>query len=354
MRQRDLDLVFDRAARLPNGHYRVIVSKFAAGRPAGNFRYYGTRPDDPNDIVPHEHRRELRGARVFGAWLNHDDSRGINSLDMVETTNGKSWVKHYMFDFGSILGSGTVYAQRHRAGNEYLFEQRPGWLTLFTLGLYIRPWMTIDYPDVPASVGRLEAERFDPLTWRPEYPNAAFENMRPDDAFWAARIVSTFTDEMIRGVVEKARYSDPKATEYMSQTLAKRRDKVVAAFINLVCPVVDPVLGADGALSFGNAAIEAGAATPPAHYTLQWFAFDNAADVRRDVGEAVQVSSPAGRAPAGLLDGAEFVGVSVSGSHPQHPGWSSPATFTFRRKAGAWELVGVERAADVQATQIRR
>ena len=37
----------------------------------------------------HEHRRELRGARIFGAWLNHDDSRGINSLDMLETTNGR-------------------------------------------------------------------------------------------------------------------------------------------------------------------------------------------------------------------------------------------------------------------------
>ena len=59
-----------------------------------------------------------------------------------------------MFDFGSILGSGTVYAQRHRAGNEYLFEQKPGWLTLATLGLYVRPWMRIDYPDVPRrSVG---------------------------------------------------------------------------------------------------------------------------------------------------------------------------------------------------------
>ena len=58
--------------------------------------------------------------------------------------------------------------------------------------------MTIRYPDVPDSIGRIEAEAFDPLTWRPEYPNPAFENMRPDDAFWAARIVAKFSDEMIR------------------------------------------------------------------------------------------------------------------------------------------------------------
>lgn len=343
LRKRDLDLVFDRAARLPSGRYRVLVSKFASGRPAGNFRYYGTRSDDPNDIVPHEHRRELRAARVFGAWLNHDDSRGVNSLDMVETTDGRAWVKHYMFDFGSILGSATIFAQRHRAGNEYIFEQRPGWLTLATLGFYIRPWMTIDYPDVPASIGRLEAERFDPLTWRPEYPNPAFENMRPDDAFWAARIVSKFTDPMIRAVVEKARYSDPAATDYMTRTLIRRRDKVVAAFINQVCPVVDATLAADGTLSFGNAAVEAGAATPPTSYTLQWFAFDNTADVRRDVGGPEQVATPGGRAPAELLKGVDFAGVSISAVHPDQPTWDSPATFTFRRAAEGWQLVGVER-----------
>jgi hypothetical protein len=182
----------------------VLVSRFAPGKPLGNFRYYGTRPDDPNDTVPHEHRRELRGARVFGAWLNHDDSRGVNSLDMLETTNGRRWVKHFMFDFGSILGSGTIYAQRHRPGNEYIFEQRPGWLTLATLGVYVRPWMVIDYPDVPKSIGRLEAKSFDPIEWKPEYPNPAFDNMRADDAFWAARIVSRFTDEMIGAVVPKA------------------------------------------------------------------------------------------------------------------------------------------------------
>ena len=80
-----LDNVLSRGARQPNGRYRVLASRFAGGKPLGNFRYYGTRPDDPNDIVPHEHRRELRGARVFAAWLNHDDSRGVNSLDMLET-----------------------------------------------------------------------------------------------------------------------------------------------------------------------------------------------------------------------------------------------------------------------------
>ena len=204
--RRDINNVLRRAARQPNGTYRVLASRFADGKPLGNFRYYGTRPDDPNDIVPHEHRRELRGARVFGAWLNHDDSRGVNSLDMLVQRQDRRYVKHYMFDFGSILGSGTVYEQRHRPGNEYILEWKPGWLTLATLGLYTRPWMHISYPDVPPAVGRFESDAFQPELWKPEYPNPAFDNMRPDDAFWAARIAARFSDEAIRAIVEKARY----------------------------------------------------------------------------------------------------------------------------------------------------
>jgi hypothetical protein len=66
----DLDRVLQLAARRPDGSSRITASRAFEGIPVGPFRYDGTRRDDPNDVVPHEHRRELRGLRVFAAWLN--------------------------------------------------------------------------------------------------------------------------------------------------------------------------------------------------------------------------------------------------------------------------------------------
>jgi len=342
LERRDIKEVLLKSARLPNGNYRVLASRFADGAPLGNFRYYGTRPDDPNDIVMHEHRRELRGARVFGAWLNHDDSRGINSLDMLMDTNGTRWVKHYMFDFGSILGSGTVHAQYHRPGNEYIFEWVPGWVTLGTLGFYVRPWALIDYPKVPPSVGRFEGKAFDPEKWKPEYPNPAFHNMRPDDAFWAARIVSKFDDGMVRAIVEKAKYSDPKATDYITQTLIMRRDKVLKTYLNQVNPLVDVAIDKSGTLTFENAAVLAKAATPAESYTLQWFRFDNTQNEKTNAGDPVTITELRAPVPSALGDG-QYIGVTITGKHAQQSGWARPATFYFRRGSAGWETVGIER-----------
>lgn len=340
--RRDIDDVLRRAARLPNGRYRVLVSRFADGRPLGNFRYYGTRPDDPNDIVPHEDRRELRGARVFGAWLNHDDSRGVNSLDMLHTDGQRRYVKHYMFDFGSILGSGTVFAQRHRAGNEYLLEWLPGWRTLATLGLYTRPWLHIRYPDVPSSVGRVEAQAFDPLTWRPEYPNPAFDNMRADDAFWAARIVARFTEADIRGIVEKARYSDPRATDYIVATLVERRRRVLRAWLTAVNPLAEFVLNADGVLTFENVAVTAGVASQADAHDVRWARFDNTTGAT-SAEVTTQESGLRMTAPRAVLEGAAFVEVAIASRHPQFPAWTTPVTVHFRRDGDGWRLVGVRR-----------
>ena len=173
-----------------------------------------------------------------------------------------------MFDFGSILGSGSTVAQVPRAGNEYILEWEPALKTLATLGLYVRPWILVDYPEVAPSVGRFEADFFDPVAWRPEYPNPAFDNLRPDDAFWAARLVARFSDQAIRAIVAKARYSDQRATDYIAATLIKRRDKVLRAWLTGVNPIVEPALGTDGTLTFENAAVTAAIASPSATYIL--------------------------------------------------------------------------------------
>jgi hypothetical protein len=343
MRRSDVDRLLARAARLPNGKYRATASRFADGIPLGYFKYYGTRPDDPNDIHPHEHRRELRGSRVFAAWVNHDDSRGLNSLDMLEGPEGARHVRHYMFDFGSTLGSGSVFAQVPRAGNEYILEWAPALKTLATFGLFVRPWILVDYPDVAPSVGRFEAEFFDPEKWRPEYPNPAFDLMRPEDAFWAARLVAEFSDDALKAIVAKARYSDPAAADYITRTLIARRDKVLRTWLTGVNPIVDPQLSAAGVLTFENAATGAGVASAPTEYVLTWSRFDNAADAAVGPSEEQRVTAPRADAPAAMLKGGDYVSVTIRTIHPGFPGWNAPVVVYFRQGAAGWQPVGLTR-----------
>jgi hypothetical protein len=322
----------------------MSASRFVEGERLGNFKHFGTRPDDPNDIYPHEHRRELRANRVFAAWLNHDDSRAVNTLDMLVSGNGRKFIRHYMFDFGSILGSAP---DDPGSGHEHMFERRSTLAGLLTLGFWIQPWQLINYPDgLPAAVGRIQGDVFDPQQWKPAYPNAAFANMGPDDAFWAARIVAAFSDEAIAAVVKKARFTDPRASDYLTATLIKRRDKVVACWVTGGNPLVDFALSERGDLTFANAAEQAGVATPATGYRLQWARFDNAIGVATDVDEEMSVSEPRAQGPRALTSpgtAPEYVQVRVAAVHPKFPAWATPVTVHFRRVERGWSLVGLAR-----------
>jgi hypothetical protein len=192
-------------------------------------------------------------------------------------------------------------------------------------------------------VGRFEGDVFDPVKWRPEYPNPAFDNMRADDAFWAARLVARFSDEAIRAIVAKGRYTEPGAADHMATTLIKRRDKVAQAWLTGVNPLADARLGGDGVLEFENSAVAARVATPASRYTLRWSRFDNAAN--QTVGDPIETTATEtrGPAPAAILKGAEYVAVAVRTSHPDFPVWEMPVTFTFRRVSNGWQLAGVDR-----------
>ena len=338
--RRDIDAIFKMGARNPDGTYRMTASRFVAGRPMGNFVHYGTRPDDPNDIYPHEHRRELRANRVFAAWINHDDTRAPNTLDMLVAENGRSYLKHYMFDFGSVLGSS---GDRRASGFEYMIEKRSTLAGLLTLGLWTPSWQFGRHPgDLYPSVGLAEADRFDPKSWKPTYPNAAFKNMQRDDAFWAARLVARFSDDALAAIVEKARYRDPRAAEYLRSVLIKRRDKVVQAWINGVNPLVNFKLTTDGTLTFDNAAVDAKASTPPSSYAISWSRFDNATGAHHALEAEPTVPSTIAHAPRGL-ERSEYVTVTVKSLHPDRPTWAEPVRAYFRREGTAWRTVGLER-----------
>jgi hypothetical protein len=336
-----LERVFWRAARSPDGTYRALASRFAPGKPAGQFRYYGTRHDDPNDLYPHEHRRELRASRVFAAWVNHDDSRANNTLDMIEGDGKQSAIRHYMFDFGSIMGSGTTGPDNARSGRAYLIDAPTAWRVLRTFGFWAPAWARRHVAPYHPSVGPFTAEGFEPEKWQAEYPNTAFLNMRDDDAFWGARRVAAFSDAQLRLLAEQGRYADPAATAQVVQALIGRRDLIARTWLTKVTPLVTPTIE-NGRLRFANAAVDARVAAPPTSYVVQWERFDNDSGTHTRLGTPLTVPQPEAALPQELAQDA-YVAVRVHAIHPEYRHWSTPVAFYFRRTGDSWMPVGLVR-----------
>ena len=340
----DLDRILHRAAALPDGRIRFVASKAVPGRVLGPHKYYGTRGDDPNDVIPHEHRRELRGYRVFCAWLNHDDSRSLNSLDTYVTEGGRSYVKHYLQDFSSILGSGSdwrraIAPQNPRAGNEYIIDFGPILKTAFSLGIWERPWHGTRY-EIHPQVGGIEAARFDPDAWRPEFPNAAFQHMLSEDAFWAARIVSRLSDDAIRAIVKEGDFRAPDAEAHLASVILQRRDKVLARYFSALNPLADFRVssGAPGLLTFTNHGEDARLGRVDG-YEYQWFALDNATGATGPLGPATRAGARSIPLPA---DRPEYLRVRIRTLAPGLDAWKKSVDVTLRT-SGALRVVGVER-----------
>lgn len=327
MDSRDITEILLKVPRNERGFYRALASRTITGDWAGPFRYWGVRRDDPNDTVPHEHRRDLRGLGAACAWVNHDDSRSVNTIDFVATEGGRRFVKHYLIDFGSVLGSGTQKANSPRSGFEYLWEFKPALVQFLTFGLAVPEWARAHFPDLP-SVGRFEYEKFDPLTWKPEYPNPAFSNRLPDDAFWMAKQIMALDDEALRAIVRTGQYSDPKAEAWVLECLIKRRDKIGRAFFGQVLPL-DRFAVRGGRLAFENLAVKHGFAAEPA-YQAEWAVFDNLTHERTPIAGAGGFEIPA--------SGAEFIAASIRGGDPK-----KSVDVYLRLRGGQREVVGIER-----------
>jgi len=232
-----------------NGLVRMVASAWLPGKPLGPYRYEGTRDDDPNDAVPHEDRREVRGARLVAAWLNHFDTREQNTMDVFlpldkDKKDGPGFVRHFIIDMGDCFGSQwSVDGISRRLGNSYVFDGGHVAEDFLTFGTKQRPWELARRTG--GIFGYFSARDFDPEGWRGEYPNPAFMRMTERDGAWMARLLARFTDELIGAAVKVGQY-DSVSEQYLTQTLIARRRTILQRYLGRLSPISDVTADAHG------------------------------------------------------------------------------------------------------------
>ncbi|MDX2153558.1 MAG: hypothetical protein SFV54_22625 [Bryobacteraceae bacterium] len=321
--------------KLADGTYRALASRWLDGEVAGPFDYRGTRSDDPNDTIPHEHRRVLRGLAVFSAWVNHHDTSQINTMDTLVSEDGGQYFKHYLIDFGSTLGSRGNTAKHPWIGHQYTVVHKDTLARAASLGLFVRRWERSAYPKLKG-VGLFDAWSFEPLEWKPEVPNPAFLMMDNEDAFWAAKQVAAFTDDEIRAIVETGRFSDPRAADWITECLIKRRDKIAEAWLGKVL-ALDRFRVADGRLAFDDLSAKYGTRTTRS-YEVRWSTYDNNHGVLTPLSNASGPELPSGPTAT------EYLAATIQCAAGEAAGaCAHPVTVYLRRSETGFQVVGLDR-----------
>ncbi len=264
--QEDLDKAMQTAVRMEDGKLRASASMFVEGKPIGPWTYQGKRADDPNDAFDHEDRRELRGARLMAAWTQHFDAREQNTLStfMKDGDSGRGWVEHWTIDFGDTLGSvWDSDAMSRRFGHSYYFDFADVFSDLFTFGFRERVWEKVQKDPNAELWGYFEYEHFEPEDWKGGYQNIAFIRMDEADAYWAAQIISHFTDAHLDALIAAAKLSKPAYEERLRMVLRARRDKIIDRYMTRMSSFESPALE-DTRLCFEDALVKLGRAAPGA------------------------------------------------------------------------------------------
>jgi hypothetical protein len=246
-----LDKVFEEAGQRGN-EFRFQASAWLPGFLLGPFKYEGTRKDDPNDVIPHENRRDLRGGRLVAAWLHHFDAREQNSMDSwiaadeARPESSPGFVRHYYLDTSDSLGSLWDWdGVSRRMGHSYLLDWGDIGLDFITLGILERPWER--ERKVMPMFGYYHYREFSPDSWKNEYPNPAFGRATERDNAWMARILSRFDPDDVRALATLGRFTSQEATDYIAEVMEMRLRKIVARYLLHLSPIADVrIEGRDG------------------------------------------------------------------------------------------------------------
>jgi hypothetical protein len=243
----------------PDGRIRGMASRWIDGKALGGTPSRGVRKDDPNDRIPHQMRRDLRGMYAIYAWVDNVDIWPGNLLDMWiadPTEPNRHYVKHYLLDFGLSFALMGTKMHDLRRGHSYVIDGPVFFASLGTAGIKVWPWENRPAVDIPGVPTLFSANDFDPGRWYNDLPFEPFKQMDRVDAFWGAKIVAQFTRGQIHAAVEAGRFTDPRAVEYITNTLVARQRKTAEYWYARVNPL-DNFTASDD-LCFDDLAIEQG------------------------------------------------------------------------------------------------
>jgi len=238
MTEADLSRILRHVDQRADGSYRGLTSRLLPGKPVGGFPQDGVRKDDANDVVAHADRRDVRGARVFFAWLNNADVKEDNTLDTwIEDprTPGRGTIRHHLVDFGNSLGA---WGWRHdqSVGFTQGLDYGDGARALVSFGLWRRPWERVQSSPL-LGVGNLESALFNPAGWTSRYPWVPFERFDRFDGAWGARILMRISPAHIAAAVSEGRYPDAAAEAYVTRTLIERQRKLGWHYLTQTSPL---------------------------------------------------------------------------------------------------------------------
>jgi hypothetical protein len=244
--QKAVDEMF-KGSTMRGGLLRVSASSWVPGYGIEQSQFEGTRPDDPNDVIPHENRRELRGARILAAWIGNVDCREGNSFDtwMADTKGGApdsspGHVVHYQMGTSAALGN--VWADdelSRRFGYSYILDWSDIGKDFVTLGAVPRVYETVSKVPGQEIFGYWNVANFEPDRWKNEYPNPAFDRMTERDAAWMTRILARFTPLMVHTLVEMGKLTNPSNAAYLESVLTGRLDKILERYLTRLSPVTE-------------------------------------------------------------------------------------------------------------------
>ena len=143
---------------------------------------------------------ELDAGRLAGGLRRR---ARINTLDSYVEEDGRRFVRHYIIDFGAGLGSATSDVKGPQDGGQYVVEigrtLAAAAVAAASTGGRTSRSGTVDraaWPRIRRSAGS-RRRRFDVEAFRTNRKVPAHKRMTDRDAYWGAKLVTSFTDAQL-------------------------------------------------------------------------------------------------------------------------------------------------------------